>query len=110
MSASSIALVRRYLTWTQRKKQYYVSNSMVRQALEAEVLEGIEEVSVEDMHRALLEVEAEEGSERRIQQGHAGWVVAHYAMEVEKKLSEETAKKVWVSVSSRVAVKVVCAG
>jgi len=83
-----------YLHWTQRKKEFFVPNSYVMKALETDAVDNKEELSVDDMYEALQEVAETLHSDIKVQPEHAEWVVAHYAMEVEKKLTSETAKKV----------------
>lgn len=83
-----------YLHWTQRKKEFFVPNSYVMKALETDAVDDKEELSVDDMYEALQEVAETLHSDIKVQREHAEWVVAHYAMEVEKKLTSETAKKV----------------
>ena len=62
---------------------------MVTECLGAEALEEIEEISVAAMHKALIEKGGPEYTQK-----HAEWVVAHYSMELEKKMSPETQNKV----------------
>eukprot|EP00656_Telonema_subtile_P002477 TRINITY_DN1109_c0_g1_i13.p1 TRINITY_DN1109_c0_g1~~TRINITY_DN1109_c0_g1_i13.p1 ORF type:complete len:784 (+),score=236.41 TRINITY_DN1109_c0_g1_i13:121-2472(+) len=84
-----------YLSWTQRKKPQYVSNRVVLLALDSPVLEHIEEISARKMLEALQDVSwQEQGEARNMGMPHAEWIIAHYAMEVEKRLRPETQKKV----------------